>query len=253
MKLVLISNVYSSRGAACLKALRSVTNCEILVVLPKIRYGNKSFRETVFALLRRYGFCGFVSLCYRVLSVRTMAFVFRFARGFMKIPEDHFNSVLECLSYQSWNYIVPNGVNDEHALAIVKAFAPDVVITAGTNLVLNQRWLELPRMVAINIHPSLLPKYRGPDPIYWQLKNKEEIAGVSVHYLTADIDGGDVIAQEQFTLNPSHKERDIIRITDALGAKLLLEVLESIDKGCVNARPQDASAATYYGYRSVYA
>ena len=97
-----------------------------------------------------------------------------------------------------------------------------------------------------NLHPSLLPKYRGPDPLFWQIQNHETETGITLHQVTGDLDAGDIIGQRPETL-PVQKDAGLLNAWVAeSGVELFVEALEKCRHGQLVKIPQDAKAATYY-------
>jgi methionyl-tRNA formyltransferase len=134
------------------------------------------------------------------------------------------------------------GVFDELA-----AFKPDVIVVAAFGQILPEPVLNLPKYGCINIHPSLLPKYRGAVPVAASILNGDKFAGVTIMRMDKGLDTGPLLAQAQV---PVLNYDNTGLLTDKLslvGAFLLLEVLTCWTKGEIAPRPQDEAAASYFG------
>lgn len=120
----------------------------------------------------------------------------------------------------------------------------DLVIVAFFNQLLKPRILERLPMGAINIHPSLLPKYRGPAPLFWTFRNGEQETGVTVHRIAAGEDTGDILQQERARLPFGTKGEALIPLLGAQAACALLDVLAAQKNGSLVPRAQDDGQAT---------
>jgi methionyl-tRNA formyltransferase len=121
---------------------------------------------------------------------------------------------------------------------------PDAILVAAYGRILPRSVLELPRYGCINVHPSLLPRYRGPAPIQWSLASGDRQTGVTIMQMDEGMDSGDMLRQVKVPVGPSDTA-DVMhdRLAD-LGATLLLETLDGLESGRVTATPQDHDAAT---------
>lgn len=101
---------------------------------------------------------------------------------------------------------------------------------------------------AVNIHPSLLPRLRGPDPLFWTLREGSGVAGVTVHRLTGRFDAGPIYAQEGVEYAPGTTESELEALLAETGANLAVGVIDELVRGTAEPRPQDDSLATYAGW-----
>jgi len=138
----------------------------------------------------------------------------------------------------------------EEALAdCLKALKPDVVV-AYKIPILNPGILEIPRFGFINLHPSLLPKYRGGHPILWMAQEYDLEGGVSIHLMAPQADRGDLLAQAAFTITPGASEEEVERqAIQVLGIPLAVRVLRKLGQGEVTTVEQPALSSTPYAYR----
>ena len=123
---------------------------------------------------------------------------------------------------------------------------PDLIVTACFPRRLPPAVLSLPRAGGLNVHPSLLPAYRGPCPIFWQLRAGETRGGVTVHRLTEALDAGDVVASTGLSLAAGASGREIEAALVDAGARLLVSVLTGHPWDTLPAEPQDESRASYF-------
>jgi len=138
----------------------------------------------------------------------------------------------------------PADAGEEGFVAQLAALEPDVIVVASYGQFLKKKLLAVPRIGTINVHPSLLPKYRGASPIQWALANGDPETGVSVLYVTPKMDAGDVLAQERFPISPDDDFCSLEPKLAAQGAELLVRVLDGFRAGQTQGVPQDESQVT---------
>ena len=134
--------------------------------------------------------------------------------------------------------------NNEKIFEEVSKIQPDAIIIASYGLILPKKVLEIPPLGCLNIHPSMLPKYRGPSPIPSTILNGDYNSGVTLMKLDTGMDTGPIIAQEEFLIDPSHNTLDLTKILFSLGGKLLTKILPDFAAGNIQATPQNNQKAT---------
>ena len=134
---------------------------------------------------------------------------------------------------------------DEIAIEKIRELKPDLIILIAYGKILPQAVLELPRFGAINIHPSLLPKFRGPSPIQNTLLNGEKTTGTTIMKMDPGIDTGDMLAQEKTNIDTDDTYVELEQKLLNLSAKLLLNILPQWVNGEIAPQKQDNSEASY--------
>lgn len=135
----------------------------------------------------------------------------------------------------------PETLKDTAFLDHLRRFNPDIAVVAAFGQLLPRPVLEMPRLGFINVHPSLLPRYRGAAPIQWTLINGDEITGVTIFQVTPRLDDGDILLQES---QPLSRETTALELHDRLaqlGGQLSVQALELYERDRISPRPQDAS------------
>lgn len=122
--------------------------------------------------------------------------------------------------------------------AFLRVVQPDIICVASLNHLLSQDVLAIPRYGAINLHPSMLPKYHGPFPWFWQYYNFELEIGVTVHALDEGQDTGPILKQAPVRLSLGTDIMDAIKLVAPIGAKLMVEALGEIEQGKAMFMPQ---------------
>lgn len=140
----------------------------------------------------------------------------------------------------------PEKAGEEIFLSSLRALQPELCITAAYGNILPRKFLEIPPMGTVNIHPSLLPLYRGAAPVQRALQDGVKETGVSLAFTVRALDAGPVIACERFEVDDQIKATDLLALLFSQGSKLLIHELPSIFDGSANlkAQPQDDSKAT---------
>jgi methionyl-tRNA formyltransferase len=133
--------------------------------------------------------------------------------------------------------------NDEFR-AQLTALKPDAIIVVGYGRIIPQWMLDLPSLGNINLHASLLPKYRGAAPIQWAIANGETVTGVTTMRIDAGLDTGDILLQHELPLSPDDTAETIAPRLAALGAELMGETLHGLQAGSITPHPQDNAHAT---------
>jgi len=124
------------------------------------------------------------------------------------------------------------------------AINPDAIIVVGYGRIVPQWMIDLPRLGNINLHASLLPKYRGAAPIQWAIANGESVTGVTTMRIDAGLDTGDILLQKEVAIPPEDTAESLAPRLAAIGADLMVETLRGLEAGTVHARPQDHAKAT---------
>ncbi len=161
-----------------------------------------------------------------------------------------FGSVAELCASRNIPVYAPNDVNHPIWVQKIKEFAPDFIFSFYYRNMVKSEILSIPSKGCLNLHGSLLPKYRGRCPVNWVLVHGEKETGVTLHYMTAKPDDGDIIGSKKITI---HEDDTALNIFEKMGkeAKLLLdETLPQLLKGTAERTSQDHSKATYFGGRS---
>jgi len=141
-----------------------------------------------------------------------------------------------------------NEINSPETIRRIEQARPDLIVVSGFRKLLGKRVIRSARLGAINAHLSLLPLYRGPDPVYWVLRNREAGTGVTIHFIDEGIDSGDIVTQQRLSITPDDTEATLRGRLARMAAGLVKSVVERlVDGETLNRRPQDHSRATYFG------
>ena len=141
----------------------------------------------------------------------------------------------------------PEKVRRPEAVERIREAAPDLIVVAAFGQILPQELLDIPELGCINVHASLLPKYRGAAPIQWAVLNGEKTSGVTLMKMDAGLDTGDILVQEAVELAPDETGESLYGRLAALGGDLLVRNLDAIKAGSITPVKQDDAQHTYAG------
>jgi methionyl-tRNA formyltransferase len=134
--------------------------------------------------------------------------------------------------------------NNDEFRAQLTALNPDAIIVVGYGRIIPQWMIDLPRLGNINLHASLLPKYRGAAPIQWAIAQGESVTGVTTMRIDAGLDTGDILLQKEIPVNPRDTAETLAPTLATTGADLMIETLRGLQAGSIRPLPQDEAKAT---------
>ena len=140
--------------------------------------------------------------------------------------------------------LMPEKLNAEFRAAVT-ALQPDLLVCFAYGKIFGAKTLALFPRGAVNIHPSLLPRWRGPSPVPATLAAGDAVTGVTVQYMAERMDAGDIILQKKLPVEADDTAETLLARCAQLGASLVMEAVEQIQNGTVHAVPQDEQAASY--------
>ena len=139
----------------------------------------------------------------------------------------------------------PTKLRDGTALETIQGLAPDLIVVAAYGRILPQEILDYPRLGCINVHSSLLPKYRGSAPIHWAILNGDAESGVTIMNVVLELDAGDIISQAVTPIDPDETVENLHDRLADMGAKLLVDTVVAIENGTATRTPQQADLVTH--------
>lgn len=141
----------------------------------------------------------------------------------------------------------PKRIREPECVAYLKTFEADIMVVAAFGQILSEDILTMPRYGCVNVHASLLPKYRGASPIQWAVLNGDKISGVTTMQMDAGIDTGDILEKTEIVLDKDETGGSLFdKLSDA-GAKLCVQTIAHIQDGTVTRTKQEETQATHVG------
>ena len=159
------------------------------------------------------------------------------------IEPRYVSEVLE--DYEIEHYLI-NDVNNQDVVNLIREKQIDLLITYDCGQILKKNAIMASSIASLNVHSSLLPKYRGTAPIYWVLKNKEKETGVTIHFMEKGIDTGDVIFQKSINIDSGMNENTLTKTLAQIGAESIFAVVTLFKNGGIERVKQDMACASYY-------
>lgn len=139
----------------------------------------------------------------------------------------------------------PEKARDENFLAALRAYRPELIVVAAFGQILPRSILDLPQFGCLNVHTSLLPKYRGAAPIQWAIANGDAETGVTIMKMDAGMDTGDILTQRATPIGPEDNSQTLHDRLALMGAELLAATIPDYIAGKIRPQPQDAAGVTH--------
>jgi methionyl-tRNA formyltransferase len=141
--------------------------------------------------------------------------------------------------------VAPERLRDADFLRTLEQWAPDLIVVVAYGRILPREVLDLPPHGCVNVHYSLLPKYRGAAPVPWAILNGESVTGVTTIALVERMDAGPILMQERVEIAPRETTASLTSKLVPLGSRLLLETIAALKEGRLEPRPQSEDEASY--------
>ena len=158
-----------------------------------------------------------------------------------------YSAVKELALSKNLSVYQPEKMRDGTAAELLRSLAPDILVVVAYGRILPDDILAIPTLGAINVHGSLLPKYRGAAPIQWAVLNGDEASGVTTMYLAHDMDAGDIIYTEETVIGEFETAGELFDRLADMGASLLVRTLHDIESGTAPRTAQNHDEASYVG------
>lgn len=139
----------------------------------------------------------------------------------------------------------PVKLKDSDSYEIIKELNPDVIVVVAYGQILPENILNIPKYGCINVHGSLLPKYRGAAPIQWSVLNGDKVTGVTTMYMEKGLDTGDILETKEYKIGINDTAGEVFDTLAEMGGKLILDTLEKAEKGELHPIKQDDSKSSY--------
>jgi methionyl-tRNA formyltransferase len=139
----------------------------------------------------------------------------------------------------------PETIKSDSAEEFLKRVAPDAVVIIAYGQIVPARLLTIPRLGWMNLHASLLPRYRGAAPIHWAIANGETVTGLTTMQIDAGMDTGPVFLQRELEIAPDETSPELAARMSEIGAELVVDSLLRFDRGEISPAPQDSQVASY--------
>lgn len=139
----------------------------------------------------------------------------------------------------------PDKIRNAETLSIIKGLEPEIIVVVAYGKILPKEIIDYPKYGCVNVHASLLPKYRGAAPIQWSIINGEKTTGVTTMYMNEGLDTGDMLLKSSTIINDDETSGDLHDRLSFIGADLILKTLNEISKGTIKRKKQNDDEASY--------
>ncbi len=206
-----------------------IVGCVIMTIKPFLK--KKSFLENAKDTYNNYGFKFFTyySTIYALNKFNSKKRV---------------NSVLS--KHNIPTIKLEKGINSKSSIDLIKAYKPDLLISIDANQIFKKAIIDLAPKGCLNVHGSLLPKYRGRFPSFWVLKHNEKETGVTVFFVDEGIDSGPIIVQKRIDIPKGMTQKKLIETTKRLGMEAIIESVNKIESGKYELIPNPDEEMSYY-------
>ena len=153
--------------------------------------------------------------------------------------------VKECAMQHDIPVLQPRSLRDVETQEILRGYAPDLIVVVAYGKILPREVLELPPYGCINVHASLLPRYRGAAPIQWAVLNGETESGVTTMYMDVGLDTGDMLLRDVCTISPDMTAGELHDVLSTMGADVLSRTIEALQAGTLERIPQNDAESCY--------
>ena len=140
------------------------------------------------------------------------------------------------------------GVNSKEFKRLMLKLNPDIILVGSWGEKINKEIYDISKIASINAHPSLLPKYRGPNPYFWVIKNQENVTGVTFHLIDSGYDTGAILAQEEVKIYPSDTGETLKKRVVLTARGVCCELLKALSEDIIIPLQQREDRASYYSY-----
>jgi len=160
-----------------------------------------------------------------------------------------FGSVIQLCSEQHISYITPSAVELKNFIPQLQAIAPDYIFSFYYRHMISAEILACAKIAALNMHGSLLPKYRGRAPVNWAILHGETKTGASLHVMEIKPDAGDIVGQSEVTIGPNETATEVFAKVSQAAVKVLQAALPELIEGYVPRKPNNLAQGSYFGGR----
>lgn len=206
--------------------------------------GHASFKETKVNLRRYlglYGPFGFAVRAFQMLALKTAAR--------LGLPAGRPHSLRQAASRSGAEFASLDRINSPAGRAFLENLAPDVIVSIACPQILRRKVLAIPRICALNLHSALLPDNRGMLPTFWSLAADPPRAGVTLHLMTPELDGGEILLQREIPVSREEVSlHDLIHQAKRTGADLVVEGLRIVAEGGFRTLPNPPDRGSRNGF-----
>ncbi len=166
-------------------------------------------------------------------------------------PEENiwFDSLAELARGYGIPVYFPKNINQDKWVRVLREISPKIILSCYFRQMVKEDVLSIPKIAAVNLHGSLLPKYRGRCPVNWQLVHGERESGVTLHHMVLKADAGDIVSQKAVRIDPRDTAYSLFKKLEDAAEQVLKKYIPLLLEGKAPRTPQDHTKASYFGGR----
>ena len=149
------------------------------------------------------------------------------------------------------DFKVITNVNSEDYVNHIKSLNPDLIISYSAPQIIKSELLQIPRYGILNVHGALLPNYRGCLPSFWYLYNEEKLGGATVHYMSNNIDDGDICIQKAIDISDCKSMFQLMKKTKLVGGEAMVEAIQMVSNGTIESKKNDTANGSYFTWPTI--
>lgn len=212
------------------------------IFLCPLKHGQQSTLQMIAKYRAAFGWVNLVKLARREVRARLVD-ALKLGRG-----QGRFGSLPSVAKYHGVPCETIPDVNAPAVLQRLRDMSTDLIVSVSCPQILKKPLIDLPLRGCLNVHGSLLPRYRGLSPSFWMMRNGEDRAGVTVFFVTEAIDLGHVVEQQEFPILPEETLEQFIIRSRVIHSEALLRAIEKIERGNVPTWPLTREGGSYYSF-----
>lgn len=244
MKVLVITNLRTELSVSVISALQSSSNIALSYIVFCDRISLSKNRAI--KLLKQNGIKKVAKKCIKIADLKLRL---KFHKLFSKYIRKTSKYSYEYAIKSAIPYSIVNDINSRESIDIIDSDKPDIILVCSCSQILSKQVIELSNKGTINVHPSLLPRHRGPVPSFWVLFMDEKKSGCTFHMITEKIDNGNILAQYEYKVGSIKSEERLTKmIFDMAGTKVEDVIMDIMKNKIIPIRQNTLSIATYESY-----
>lgn len=160
-------------------------------------------------------------------------------------------SIKSAADYIGADFKVITNLNSKNYVDHVRSIKPDLIISYSAPQIIKPELLSIPKYGILNVHGALLPSYRGCLPSFWYLYNNEKMGGATVHFMSSDIDDGDICVQKKIDISNCKTMFQLMKLTKLVGGDAMVEAIQRIENGTLEVKKNDTKNGSYYTWPTI--
>jgi len=233
MKIVFLTGNLVQMGTTTFRFLEQRRNDDVEFIVGDFILPKKTTGQSIKIIIEKAGYRYFLFKVFETVLYEILSKINKFITW-----NPAFVTVKECAAKYNLPCFTTKNFNSPETVNLIRKLQPDLIISIAPQI-LKSEVIRIPRLGIINLHPALLPEYRGLGPYFWPLYNNEKKAGATVHFIDEGIDTGPILNKTEFPILESDTPHTLYWKISVVGADLLLKTVKEIEENRVHPVKQD--------------